>query len=197
MCSLTILVAFMLLTVGHLTQVNASRGYCLQTEDAQELAIKYGSLTSRFSGKVAVDILAPDFHLYSTSAQALAARCHYKPPPPTSPMAPTFSSRADFIRAQDYIVPWWYEPLNLWHSCDTVTVRYQLHMTTTVGAKSENIIGMTTMRTTPAPTYHSYSHWIQSVYNEYDLSLYEATLPPCGHNKTYAPIPPGRNPPTV
>lgn len=171
-----------------LAEPQPSRSYCLRTEDAHRIATNYGSLISGFSDTVAKNVLSPEFTMYSTSTQDVIERCNTEKPFTTARLTPLFSGRNEFIRDQGAQAPLPYEQLNLWHSCDTITVRYHFRMSTFGDASTEqNIVGMTTMRVSPAPENHPSSHWINTLYNEYNLRAYKALLGPC--NLTEVTIP--------
>lgn len=195
MSSLTSVILALLLSLTSVAPVNADRSYCLHTDEVHDIATDYGSLiTSLYTVKMAENVLAPNFTLYSTSEHALLDRYDPGNPSATTPMAPLYRNRTSFVRRNRAQVFWDFKQLNLWHACDTITIRYQVK----IGMPSnfQDIVGMTTMSTSPAPEGHSYGHWIQSVYSEYDVSSYEAFMRhDHHHNGTHRTVP-LRTPPT-
>lgn len=141
------------------------RGYCLQSTDAQQVATNFFQLATNYSDALADNTMAPDYTQYSTSMHALTDVCTAESVQHPS-LAPLFNNRRAFKAAQFAQSGLAYQQLNMWHSCDTVIVRYQLESVT---GSVEDIVGMASISTQPAPIGKQYAHWITTVYDEFDL----------------------------
>lgn len=144
--------------------------YCLQPNDAQQIAINWQQLASNYSDNLADNVLAPDYTQFSSSLQAILQSCTQESVLHPS-LAPFFTSRRQFKASQASQAPLDYQKLDMWHSCDTVILRFQFPMQGVTGAP-EAVAGMATIRTTPAPAGSTQAHWIKTVYDEWDLRRY-------------------------
>lgn len=155
----------LLLNVASSAEHNASRSYCLQTQGAHRLASGFASMSTHFSLALALQLFAPEIKLYSSSTQAILEQCASASFDKS--LVPLYRNRAELIGGES-VQQSPYEQLNMWHSCDTITIRYQLRY------ERDRIVGMVVLRTSLAPAEHSSAHWIHTVYDEYNSRALEA-----------------------
>lgn len=157
-------------------------GFCLSDSDAQLIATNYGKLIELVDGweDIANAALAPNFIDYSESVNTLINTCPQGSNAVSLPlMNPTFSSRTQFEGGQGQQAPINFIQLNLWHSCDTVIIRWETTNTANI-TNVKPVAGIITLETAPAPTGNQYPYYIHTVYSEFDAGAWLQNIQEAG-----------------
>lgn len=165
-----------------------SAGYCLSDADAQQVATNYANLIQLVSGweDIANAALSEQFTDYSESVNTLIDSCPQGSKALTLPLlSASFTNRTTFIGGQGQQAPINFNQLNIWHSCDTVVIRWETTNTVTNITNVRPVVGMITLETCPAPAGNAYPYYIDTVYSEFDAgawlqNLYDAGICPNG-----------------
>lgn len=166
--------------------------YCLSKHEAQVIASNYGELIASYSDDLALQTLSPDFTDYSESVNTLINSCPQGSAAISLPLlAPTFSNRTQFMIGQGQQPAINFQQLNIWHSCDTVIIRWETTNTANI-TDVKPVIGLISMETVRAPRGNPYPYLIDTVYSEFDAgawlqNLQEAGI--CGAAATPLPDP--------
>nr|POE63439.1 hypothetical protein CFP56_04342 [Quercus suber] len=185
MPSFTTIASFSLLAVSALATplVNRDlekRSYCLNDDDAQLIANNYGTLIAAYSPSLADQVLSPDFTDYSESVNTLINECPQGDAAKTLPLlSATFSNRTAFEIGQGQQPAINFQQLNIWHSCDTVMIRWMTTNTAPI-TSPRPVVGMITMETCPAAAGAPFPYLIDTVYSEFDAGAWLANLEDAG-----------------
>ncbi|KAI7555542.1 hypothetical protein KC343_g5903 [Hortaea werneckii] len=198
MLSFTSFLTASLLAVGALARPAAElekrhrdNGYCLSNREAQQIATNYGLLISNYSDELANAVLSPDFTDYSESVNTLINSCPQGSAAVSLPLlAPTFSNRTQFEIGQGQQPLINFNQLNIWHSCDTVIIRWQTTNTANI-TDVKPVVGLISMETVKAPSSNEYEYWIDTVYSEFDAGAWLQNLQEAGicSGSTAEPVP--------
>ncbi|KAK5163930.1 uncharacterized protein LTR77_010325 [Saxophila tyrrhenica] len=159
---------------------------CMSDSQAQHVADNFRTLIADYSDDLADKTMTTDFTDYSAGVNTLInSGC-------TGPQdlnGPTFSSLEEFKAGQGSQPAIPFEQLNIWHTCDTVIIRWRSEGP---GQEPEPVTGNIVIEATPnKPRKAKSEPWlIQTVYSEFNsgawlvnLGVFEPTCP--------APPPPG------
>lgn len=156
------------------------RSYCLNDEDAHLIANNYGTLIASYSSALADQVLSENFTDYSESVNTLINECPQGSAAIQLPLlSPTFSDRVSFEAGQSQQPAINFERLNLWHSCDTVVIRWTTTNTAPI-PDCRPVVGLITMETLPAPAGSPFPYLIDTVYSEFDAGAWLANLKDAG-----------------
>jgi hypothetical protein len=148
-----------------------TRGYygsCLSDSDALTVATNFQTtIDQTFSVSFVKETFAKDFQDFSDSVNELINNgCPNGPAPLGSA---TFTSRKAFIQGQSGQPPIPFAILNVWHNCDTVTVRWRSSPGPGTVQPEEEVTGILVIETTPNPdTSSQYPFLIQTVFSEFN-----------------------------
>jgi hypothetical protein len=162
---------------------NSGSGSCMSDQDAQQIATAYGQLIQLVSGwqDIANGVLSESFTDYSESVNTLIDSCPQGSAAITLPLlSPSFSNRTQFITGQGQQAPINFNQLNIWHSCDTVMIRWETTNTVTNITNIRPVVGMITMETCEAPQGNAYPRYIDTVYSEFDAGAWLQNLVDAG-----------------
>ncbi|EME43651.1 hypothetical protein DOTSEDRAFT_72870 [Dothistroma septosporum NZE10] len=164
---------------------NPAKRACMTDDDANRVANNFRTLITDYSNATAAQVLCTDFTDYSDSVSELINNgC---PNGPQALGSATFSSLAAFQAGQGSQPNIPFEILNIWHNCDTVTMRWRSITPGTVQPE-EQVVGIVVMETVYSGGEEPYL--INTVYSEfnsgawlYDLGVF---VPSC--NATAATV---------
>lgn len=141
-----------------------NKGACMTDADAQTVANNFEALIANYSDALANATLTENFHDYTDSViELIDSGC---PNGPVPLGVPTFDSRASFEIGQGSQPPIPFKQLNVWHNCETVTLRWMSAMT------PSNVTGIIVMETTK-----SNGTWlINTVYSEFNSGAWLVDL---------------------
>jgi len=152
-------------------------GYCLSKNEAQQVATNYGDLIAGYTTELAEAALDPEFTDYSESVNSLIQDC----PQGSAAMqavaaklpllGPSFTNRTTFEAGQGQQAPINFFQLNMWHSCDTVIIRWETTNTANITGVRP-VVGLISMETTQAPAGNKFPYYISTVYSEFDSSAW-------------------------
>lgn len=163
---------------------------CLSDYDAQTVATNYGTLIESYSDSLANAVLSENFTDYSESVNTLINSCPQGDAGVSLPLlAPTFSDRASFEKGQGQQPSINFKQLNIWHTCDTVIIRWETTNTANI-TDVKPIVGLITMETCQAPSGSQYPFLIDTVYSEFDAGAWLQNLVEGGICTTNAGLPP-------
>ena len=158
---------------------------CMTDDDANRVANNFRTLITDYSNATAARVLCTDFTDYSDSVNELINNGCLNGPQPLG--SATFSSLEEFQAGQGGQPNIPFEILNVWHNCDTVTMRWR---STSPGfvQPEEQVVGIVVMETVYSGGEEPYL--IDTVYSEfnsgawlYDLGVF---VPSC--NSTAAAV---------
>jgi hypothetical protein len=152
--------------------------FCLTRYEAQQVATNYGNLIASYSTSLAQVALSPDFTDYSESVNTLIDECPQgsAAQAQTVPLLmATFSNRTAFETGQGQQPQINFNQLNIWHSCDTVNIRWETTNTAFISS-SRPVVGMIAMEVSQAPQGNEYPYWIDTVYSEFDAGAWLSNL---------------------
>jgi len=140
---------------------------CMSDSQAQQVATNFKDLIANYSDALANATVAVDFIDYSASVNTLInSGC-------TGPVdlnSATFGSRAAFETGQGGQPAIPFEQLNIWHTCDTVIIRWR-------SAQSpEPVTGNIIIETTPVKKNKGNPWLIQTVYSEFNSGAWLVNL---------------------
>jgi len=163
MRSFSSILALSALAVGAIAQAPA----CMNDKAAQQVATNFKDLIAAYSDELADAALTEDFTDYSDAVTELInSGCQ-------GPMAlgqPTFNNLTEFEAGQSAQPPIPFEQLNLWHTCDTVIIRWRSAQT------PEIVTGNIVMEAEEAPAGSQYPWKISTVYSEFNSGAWLVNL---------------------
>lgn len=153
---------------------------CLTDASALRVANNFRESIANYSEALALRIFTEDFLDYSDGVNELMnGGC---PNGPKTLGSPTFSSLAEFIAAQGTQPPIPFEILNVWHNCETVTMRWRSSQPGFV-EPAQLVTGIIVLETRYAGKKKEEPFLIKTVYSEfnsgawlYDLGVF---VPKC------------------
>lgn len=159
---------------------------CMTMDQAQTVANHFKDLIAAYSDEKADAYLTTDFTDYSDSvAELINSGCQG----PQTLGQPTFDGLAAFKKGQGSQPPIPFEILQLWHTCDTVVIRWR---TTVMAGAPQFVTGIIVMET----EYKDGDFLIDTVYSEFNSGAWLVDLgvftPTCDANGN-GPPPPGTN----
>jgi len=137
---------------------------CMTDAQAQGVADNFKGLIANYSDALAEKTLTVNFHDYTDSVIELIDSACSTGPVPLG--VPTFASRAEFEKGQGSQPAIPFLQLNLWHSCDTVTLRWMSAMT------PQNVTGIIVLET----QYQNNTWLINTVYSEFNSGAWLVDL---------------------
>jgi hypothetical protein len=157
---------------------------CLNAQQAQEVATKYGLLISSYTDASADAILTTNFTDYSQSVNTLINSCPQGSAAMHLPLeAPTFTSLQQFKMGQSQQPKINFEQLAIWTSCRSVTIRWRttntVNVTDLLPTATEGVrpvIGLITMEVTEAEESDDVNWKIHTVYSEFDAGAWLQNL---------------------
>ncbi|KAK3680075.1 hypothetical protein LTR78_000452 [Recurvomyces mirabilis] len=155
-------------------------GYCLSGDEAQQVATNYGNLIADYTDALADAALAPSFTDYSESVNSLINECPQGSAAHTLPLlSPSFTNRSSFELGQGQQAPINFYQLQMWHSCDTVIVRWETTNTANI-TNVRPVVGIITMETCEAPAGNQYPYYVDTVYSEFDAAAWLSNIRDAG-----------------
>ncbi|KAF2725525.1 hypothetical protein K431DRAFT_215363 [Polychaeton citri CBS 116435] len=148
---------------------------CMRDSDAQQVATNFGNLIAAYTDALADAALSPNIKDYSESVNSLINTCPEPGAATVSLLAPTFDGLDAFKAGQGSQPAINFQQLNMWHSCDTVTLRWE----TTNAANITNpkpVVGIVALETCPAPAGSEYPYLIDTIYSEFDAAAWVQDL---------------------
>ncbi|KAK0872160.1 hypothetical protein LTR87_012556 [Friedmanniomyces endolithicus] len=139
-------------------------GYCLDRNEAQLVATNYGQLIASYTKAQADAALSADFTDFSESVNSLIVG---------------FNNLTQFENGQGQQAPINFYQLNMWHSCDTVIIRWETTNTANITGVRP-VVGLISMETVEAPTGNLYPYQISTVYSEFDSAAWLANIEAAG-----------------
>lgn len=100
--------------------------FCLTEQDAKQVGQLWMNLIGNYTKADADAGLTSKYSDYSASALSLNSVCQQAPGPPQNLTSPVFTSRTIFEMAQGSQPAIPSTSLDIWHGCDTVTMRYEM-----------------------------------------------------------------------
>lgn len=169
---------------------------CLSDNDAQTVATNWGILIEQYSDSLASAVLSENFTDYSESVNTLINSCPQGSAAISLPLlAPTFSDRASFQTGQSQQPSINFKQLNIWHTCDTVMIRWMTTNTANI-TDVRPVVGLVTMETSKAPSGSQYPFLIDTVYSEFDAGAWLQNLVEAGICTSNAGLPAASGPTT-
>ncbi|USW47324.1 hypothetical protein Slin15195_G006430 [Septoria linicola] len=140
---------------------------CLSDKEAQAVATNFKNLIANYSNELANASLTTDFVDYSDSVIELINNgCS------NSPVAlgtATFASRASFEAGQGAQPAIPFQQLNIWHNCNTVTIRW---LSSGPGQEPQQVTGIIVLE-----TVRKSGKWlIKTVYSEFNSGAWLVNL---------------------
>ncbi|KAL4815491.1 hypothetical protein BDW67DRAFT_185766 [Aspergillus spinulosporus] len=144
----------------------AQRAPCLTDAEAQRLTENFAWMVSSWklnvpkSEELLLQSVSPTVHDYSASVINLeTAGCRSGP-------RPLDSNREEFAADQLNIEPFELNVLQVWHSCNTISFRWNAPQ------RVRDVTGLVVLETVPAPPGGSFRHIIQTIYSEFDTAAF-------------------------
>jgi hypothetical protein len=156
--------------------------FCLTRSEAQQVATNYGNLIATYSDALANVALSPDFTDYSESVNTLIDECPQGSAAQAVSiplLAASFTNRTAFEIGQGQQPNINFNQLNIWHSCDTVNIRWETTNTAPI-PNPRPVVGMIAMEVSKAPQGNEYPYWIDTVYSEFDAGAWLSNLVDAG-----------------
>lgn len=148
---------------------------CMTWDQAQKVASNWAQLIATYTPAAADAYLTPDFTDYSESVNTLINSCPQGAHALTLPLlAPTFSSREEFKAGQGEQPPINFEQLQMWHTCNTVTVRWETTNTAPI-PDVKPVVGIFVVETVPGPDGGE-AYQIERAYSEFDAGAWLQNL---------------------
>ncbi|KAM0723803.1 hypothetical protein Q7P37_000793 [Cladosporium fusiforme] len=150
----------------------APRDSCLSDNAAQKVADNFKALIATYSDSLADQVLTVDFTDYSDSVNELInGGCDTGLAPLGSA---TFDSREDFKAGQGAQPAIPFEQLNLWHNCNTVTLRWK---SAGPGQEPQQVTGIIVLEVVKNNKYNAAQKWlIKTVYSEFNSGAWLKNL---------------------
>ncbi|KAK1058014.1 25S rRNA (adenine2142-N1)-methyltransferase [Friedmanniomyces endolithicus] len=160
----------------------SGNGRCMNDDQANKVANNFRDLISAYTTTLANSVLTTTVQDYSDSViELIDGGC------PSGPIAlgsATFASRASFEAGQGSQPNITFNILNVWHNCDTVTVRWRLPMPNpgpgAAPAVQEEVTGIAALETVWNGWQSSQQFLINMIYSEfnsgawlYDLEIFK------------------------
>lgn len=165
------------------------RGQCVSDAEADTIAADYAALIVSYSDALADAVLAVNFTDYSESVNTLINSCPQGDAAKPLPLlAPTFTSRDQFKIGQGQQPSINFERLNLWHSCDTVIVRWQTTNTAPI-PEPKPVVGLISMEVIKNTNGTGKPWLIDTVYSEFDAGAWLQNLVEAGICSSGAGLP--------
>jgi len=161
---------------------------CMTYDQAQKVANNFKTLISDYSNATAEAVLTVDFTDYSDSVTELInSGCKG----PQALGEATFDSRVAFEAGQGSQPNIPFELLNLWHTCDTVVIRWR---TTVDSTATQFVTGIIVLETEYNKNSTDQPFLIDTVYSEFNSGAWLVDLgvfkPTCDANGNGPPPPP-------
>lgn len=158
------------------SQEKRNNGYCLNRSQAQQIATNYGTLIASYTDALANAALSPNFVDYSESVNTLINSCPQgSAAQPLPLLSPSFTNRSAFELGQGEQAAINFNQLNIWHSCDTVIIRWETTNTANI-TDVKPVVGLISMETCQAPYGNEYPYLIDTVYSEFDAGAWLQNL---------------------
>jgi len=142
-------------------------GKCMTDSQAQRVATNFKTLIADYSDELADATMTTDFSDYSGGVNTLINSGCLGPQPLNDA---TFSSLEEFKAGQGAQPAIPFEQLNLWHTCDTVVIRW------TSAQDPEPVTGNIVMEAVPSKKGSSEPWLIQTVYSEFNSGAWLVNL---------------------
>ncbi|KAK4569858.1 25S rRNA (adenine2142-N1)-methyltransferase [Recurvomyces mirabilis] len=167
---------------------NGGSGECMNDAQAQQVANNFKGLISAYTNDLANAVLTTDVQDFSDSViELIDGGCPSSSPGPAPYIAlgsPTFTSLATFEAGQGGQPNITFNILNVWHNCDTVTVRWRGPLPNPgpippPPAVQEQVTGIIVLETSFNGWQSAQQFLIQTIYSEfnsgawlYDLGIF-------------------------
>jgi len=144
--------------------------------EAQQVADNYAQLIRDFSVAGADASLSVDFTDYSEGVNTLINTCPQGSAAQTLPLlSPSFTSREQFKTGQGQQPPINIKQLGIWHTCDTVIIRWETTDTAPIPTPRP-VVGIIIMEVEKAPAGNQYPWIIKEVFSEFDSGAWLQNL---------------------
>jgi hypothetical protein len=155
---------------------------CMCEADAIQVAKNFGDLISNYSDELAIAALTPDFQDWSESVNTLINECPTGADSTTVALTgtPTFATRKAFMAGQGAQPAINFEQLNMWYSCNQVTIRWQTTNTVPAQFNPKPVVGVISAVTQKAHKGSEYAYKINTVYSEFDAGAWLENLQSAG-----------------
>lgn len=155
-------------------------GYCLAESEAQQVADNYAQLIRSYSLDLANAALDVDFTDYSESVNTLINECPQGSAAISLPLlSPSFTNRSAFELGQGQQASINFQQLDIWHSCDTVIIRWETTNTANI-TNVKPVVGVIVMETSLAPAGNQYPYLIKKVFSEFDAGAWLSNIQAAG-----------------
>lgn len=198
LCSVTVFAAPATVPVSpRQSSPSSQQQQCMSDTEAYQLAGLYGELIANFNNVTAEAVLTPNFTDYSESVNTLIRSCPQGDAamhgPQPGPLDPTFSSRLQFMVGQGQQPKIHFIPLQIWHGCTELNIRWMTDNTATRPIPDEKpVVGIITAEVVKSPYGSQYPWWIHTVYSEFDAGTWLQNLQAsgtCGGPGAAPPLP--------
>ncbi|KAK4893126.1 25S rRNA (adenine2142-N1)-methyltransferase [Elasticomyces elasticus] len=155
----------------------SGNGACMNDDQANKVAHNFESLIAAYTNDVANAVLTPGVEDYSDSViELIDGGCPSSSPGPAAYIAlgsATFDSRVDFEAGQGGQPNITFELLNVWHNCDTVTLRWRSPLPNPGPAPpppavQEQVTGIVVLETTFNGWQANQQFLINTIYSEFN-----------------------------
>ena len=197
MPSFSSIALFSLAVLGAVAAPTERRGarssQCITDAQADVIAADYAALIVSYSDALADAVLAPNFTDYSESVNTLINSCPQGDAAKPLPLlAPTFTSLEQFKIGQGQQPSINFERLNLWHTCDSVIIRWVTTNTAPI-PEPKPVVGLISMEVIPNSNSTGKPWLIDTVYSEFDAGAWLQNLVEAGICSTGAGLPTAGN----
>lgn len=145
---------------------------CMTYDDAQAVVNNWKTLITAYSDEVADSSVTADFTDYSESVNTLINTCPQGDAAKTLPLLmPTFSNREAFKTGQGQQPPINFEQLQMWHTCSSVTARWETTNTAPI-SDVKPVIGIFVLETVAVGDAFK----IERAYSEFDAGAWLQNL---------------------
>jgi hypothetical protein len=197
MPSFSSIALFSLAVLGAVAAPTERRGarssQCITDAQADVIAADYAALIVSYSDALADAVLAPNFTDYSESVNTLINSCPQGDAAKPLPLlAPTFTSLEQFKIGQGQQPSINFERLNLWHTCDSVIIRWVTTNTAPI-PEPKPVVGLISMEVIPNSNSTGKPWLIDTVYSEFDAGAWLQNLVEAGICSTSAGLPTAGN----
>lgn len=160
------------------------RSSCMGKKEAQVVADNYAELIRNYTDELALASLAENFTDYSESVNSLINTCPQGDAAITLPLlAPTFTTREEFMIGQGQQPLINFEQLNIHHDCKSVTIRWKTTNTAPITPTLANprpVVGIILLEVVKAPAGNQYPWIVETAYSEFDAAAWLQNLEQAG-----------------
>ena len=163
-------------TVDKTLDTYAPSLFCMSDSDAQDAADIFQELIQNYSDKLAKKTLTKDFKDYSSAVNIIMNSGNEGPKILTEP---TFNTRKEFMDGQGSQPEIPFEQLNVFHGCDSVSVRWTTSRSAAGQATETDdlpVVGIAILETVAAGPNDKYNFRIKTIYSEFNAAAWLVNL---------------------